>query len=296
MIKKNTSGFTLTEVLISLAIAAIVSMGTVGVLYNFHVFEKKVLNKTELQAFTQGLQTYLNSTNGCKSALVGTTLSNLPTQITLNGYTGFAGVTSVAQGTLISPQLKVASLTLVEKNFTGSGEAVMRSVGALKRKTALVSLDVDNSVANYKSSELQKQFQVAVLVDGANVIQNCMITKDMEGACQLLGGTFEPITRSCTPNETCQFFGRYITSFCGTSNASYPPTMGTYPCIGAATAPGQNPNNEFTSALSCPALTTAFFMGETSQKNVFTVSCGKKCSFTVTHSYLERYYMCMRCY
>lgn len=296
MIKKNTSGFTLTELLISLAIAVTISLGIAGVLYNFHVFEKRVINKTELQAFTQGMQTYLNSTNGCNSALIGKTLSTSPTEITLNGYTGFAGVASLAQGTLITPQLKITSLTLVEKNSAGSGEGVMRTGGTLRRKAGLISLNVDNSVANFQARELQKQFQVAVLVDSMNTIQNCMILKDIAGACGLLGGAFEPGTRSCTPKETCQFYGRYITSNCGTSNASYPATMGTYPCIGAATLAGQSPTNEFTSTLSCPVGSSSFLMGETSQSNVFSVTCGKKCSFSVTQTYVENYYMCLRCY
>ena len=282
--------------MVSLGLTVLVSLGIAGVLYNFHVFEKRTINKTEYQDYILGLQNYLNSTNGCNAVLVGKTLPATPTQIALNGYVGFGDTVVPAQGALVTPQLMIKSLTLTEKPAAGSGESVVRVSGTLSRKIGTISMVVDNTVVNQQHLETQKDFQVILLVDASNTIQNCMISKDMSGACQLLGGTLDPNTQTCTPNETCQFYGRYITSSCTSTDPAYPGTMGTYPCVGAASAPGQTPNNEFTGALSCPAGSDSFLMGETSQTNTFTVDCGKKCTSTVTQTYLEDYYMCLRCH
>lgn len=294
-LRVESRGFTITELMVALGITTLISLGVVGILYEFHVFERKVINKTEYQDYSASLQGYLTSTNGCNAALVGQTLSTTPAPFTVNGYVGFGDQVPPQAGAQISNQLSIQSLNLQEKVIAGTGESVVRIGTNLVRKTATVSLNMTAIVANQQTQERQKNIDLVVLVDNSNVIQSCVVSKDMQGACTLLGEVYDPTTKTCLPNATCQFFGRYITSSCTTSDPNYPGTMGTYPCIGAASAPGQTPNNEFTGGLSCPNGSQAFLMGETDQTNTFNVNCGKKCTETVTQNYTESYYMCLRC-
>jgi hypothetical protein len=298
----RSAGFTFTELAVSLAISAFVVLGISGILYEFHIFESKTFNKVAYQDFLFGVENYLKSTNGCSAALVGQTLDLTPREIALGGFKGLPEERPPRAGEAVNLQVSISSLTLKEKPIVGSGEALRKAVGSavtqsLIRKIGAITLEITNTVANQPPQKKTHEVDVSVLVNSSNVIQSCMISKDISGACELMGSKLDPsgATKTCVPTTTCQFYGRYITSSCTSSDPAYPATPGAAPCIGAANASGQPPTNEFTGDISCPAGAQAMPLGETSQQNTFTVSCGKKCTSTVTHRYQEDFFMCLRC-
>jgi len=229
-------------------------------------------------------------------------------------YKGFGeapkdGSTSFAAGTQITDSIQIAPGDGLQARFRSlvnvsqtdqfidkiTAATMLRRVMQVRMKlikkipTGMGLGSVDNPVR-----DVYFEFPVGVL---GSVVQNCLPQKSMADSCRVQGSVLDPLTGACKPTAACEFSGRYIDYDCTTTDGSYPIALGTYPCNQFALL--GNPAaaiNELTGARACPAGSQVFFMGEAGPLlNSFTVSCGKKCSFTVTHTYWEKYYSCMRC-
>lgn len=229
-------------------------------------------------------------------------------------YRGFGdhpadGSTSLAAGTLITDNLQIAPGDGLQARFRSLTHVVQTdnvidkiTTGVMLRRVMQIRLKLIKKISSTLTGatddkavrDVYLEFPVGVL--GA-VVQACLPEKSMADACRVQGTVLDPATGTCKPAATCEFSGRYIDYGCTTDNGSYPISMGTYPCNQFALL--GNPAqaiNEISGSQSCPAGSQVFFMGEAGPlPNSFTVSCGKKCSFTVTHTYWEKYYSCMRC-
>lgn len=271
----------------------------------------------------------LNPGHSCTGAFNGLTLPDEVSPTVWNGanitiplisgggnwmYTGFGqtpkdGSVFFAAGTQITDNIQIApgdglqarfrSLTKVSQTDKLidkiNSNTVLRRVmqirmKLIKKMPSVIGFgSVDNPIR-----DVYFEFPVGVL---GPVVQNCLPQKSMADSCKVQGSTLDTATQSCRPITACEFSGRYIDYNCTTNNVGYPASLGTYPCNQYALL--GNPAlsiNEMTGTRSCPAGSQVFFMGEAGPlQNSFVVSCGKKCSFTVTQTYWEKYYSCMRC-
>lgn len=284
----NKKGFTLPEILVAVGLMSIVSALFAFSILDMKVSEEEFRDKNDALLFMNSLSTYtLGNQDNCSGIVTGKTLpapgaAAVPFSIT--GYQGYGATGgpiqagSVITGTPANPGLRVKSVTLQAKS--GIVDSIVRSGSVdYTRRVAVVTISLERRQRKTNNQFLplpDRVVEFPVYLNSLGVMSACQLEMTPADVCQMIGSTLNVATPgTCTPAAQCQVKGSYATSTCS-------------PAYGGCPASILNP---VTAAASCPAGSTATQTGQVS--GTFNVSCGKKCSYNVTNTFV--FYLCMQC-
>lgn len=287
--RKSELGFSIIEIVVAMGIMAVVSGLFATSVVQLQKSQVHFEDRNDSLVFTSGLSTsLLSDQQTCTNLLTGIALTNNPTEITINNYSGLGSQTNVLrQGTTLvgtdsDPRVRVQSLTIQAKPGVPDTRVLSAGVEYI-RKVAVLSMIVQRRDGGNKTNGGQTQYitspprliEVPVYLQG-NTIQTCQISMTRTDVCNTMGAGIDPSnTSQCLPQEQCFVKGSFFVSNCS------PPYAGCNP--GSV--------NPITGAQSCPPKSTQTTTGMYTQ--TYEVSCGKKCSQTIVNT-LE-FFMCMQC-
>ncbi|MEK2646937.1 prepilin-type N-terminal cleavage/methylation domain-containing protein [Bdellovibrio sp. BCCA] len=276
---QNKNGFTLVEILVSLAILATVSIGVGAIIQVVFKRQANIVNKTESNEFMNSLGKWLQSAAGCSAALM-----NLPaptaseTPLTINGYNGYGGNNlPIADNFRINNQLLIKNVTIKDKGAAPSTLQIGTNI--YTRKVAQIKIGFEEQTAGTNVEMRTRFIEVPILIGPTNTIAQCHIETSLADACTAMGGTYVASSNTCKPATNCQMKGTYIVLTCSPSDSGCDPSFsGDY-------------RNPITNTTSCPSGATPSILGRFIHTH--EVSCGKKCTTTITNQ--EDFYICMQC-
>jgi hypothetical protein len=291
------AGFTITEIIVGVALSAVVVGVIASSLNALFGNVKAVQNRDEAANFFGALGKWINLENSCNLTLTGQQLPAVgaPAPVTIpgsanpGGYTGFAATAGpIGGGSLLTPNLRVDSLMLVEKNGA-TPQSVQWGGLTLTRRIATLSLNMSTWGASSTWTSLSpKVLEIPVYTNAGRVIQRCKLEANAGDACLAMGGSWDPNTGVCTPQTSCQHMGSYVQVTCNPAT----PCDATGTIYSDSAGPGgASQVNPVSSTVGCPPNSTASLSGRVQTSR--TVSCGKKCSFNQTVNIF--YYSCLRC-
>lgn len=293
--KFNSKGYSLTEVLVATGLVGIVSLVLSSAVINLKTAQITIEDKNEFIQFMASLNEYiLGKVGNCNTALQGIGLPppslnapgnpvnisipnfwNPPLPPAANPELGtIPGAKRNLSGPTANPRLRLTGLQLQAKP---GAPITVNSLGVnYTRYVAQIIVRAEQSDGNGGYIAISpKQIDVPVYLNGAGQVAKCQIEIQEPDICQMIGSTYNATTNNCVPKTQCQVKGSFVTSTCS------PGYAGCYP--GAP--------NPVTGGFNCPSNAVATKTGQFSQS--FQVSCGKKCTQTITNTI--RFYLCMAC-
>lgn len=284
-------GFTMAEVLVGLVILGVLSIG-VGALVRTVMTHQQTFNaKDEVGEFVASFSRWITTNDGCETALrtkrfPGSDLEDLE----VDGYQGYgmsdvmgAG-TTLKSGFRISPQITLARLQWKDKGIAPA--LINMGTNTYERRTAHIEMEFQLAVGDATPAERIRTMEVPLFIDPPStpgkIVRTCFTEMNSQNVCAALGYEATTPGGPCLPkvNTSCRMAGTYKTLTCspsgyGCHNAVHPEPL----------------ENQLTGAASCPpgsvGSRTAIF------KYPHTVSCGKKCTLTVTNT--MEFHICMAC-
>lgn len=243
--------------------------------------------------FTASLNSYLNSSIGCDDLKVarvdGGAFSTTPSAMSLTmwnyqGFTTIRGGTN-ALGERFTPftHIDLAALDATLEPITAASKVTAGTTAGTQEELFKTKLNIRAEIV-IGGAPRARIFNLPVLVDSTGVIKFCGDEKIIAESCAAIKGKYDPVTKKCTPNESCILKDTYSILTC-TIPAPLPATYGCSPLLGI------QKNNSFTGGQSCP---TGSVSVETDVSDWdWKVSCGKKCTSIVVNR--MRWFSCMAC-
>jgi len=281
---KNEKGMSLIEVMVTAATFAIIVVAMGNTMMSLYQHEATVTKKDMGNEFAADFSRVFTDTETCSSYLGGVVLasSGAARNLTFQDFLGHkrddALVTpssdDLAEGADIYDGLKCTGLDVRNSSLPDQPKVVDGNNRVVR--VAEIELRLSIVQTNGERELKPRRFRVPVLVDPAtNRITKCDTEIGFEDSCQSIGGNWDSAAGTCNPSTNCFIQGTYMTSVCNpTSTGCVDPQI-----------------NHITRGLSCPSPSVATRTGQF--RNVFTESCGKKCTRTITND--MAYYVCMFC-
>ncbi len=288
---KQSTGFSLIEIIVAMGIMSVVAglfaTSVVQLQKSQVTFEDKNASFSFVSALTGSL---LGDQQTCTALLQGTRLNASPTEFTMANFSGLGSKTvDLKKGAIVSGEsadtakVRIQGLTIHAKPDVQTTKIVANGI-EYDRRIAVVTLATEvrapgdqktgQKTAAYRA-EAPRTLEVPVYVR-SNVIQTCQINMTRMDVCNTIGAGIDPNNTSrCLPQEQCFVKGSFFISKCSPAYAGCMPSS----------------VNPITGSTTCPAKSTRTSTGMYSQ--TFNISCGKKCSYTVTNTI--EYFMCMQC-
>lgn len=292
-------GFTLAEILVAVAIMGVVVAGVTSAIVALFQNQAGLVDKNEANEFVASFSRYLQTESLCSVAFNG---MNFPAgnttgvELVLPNYNGMgvmmppaaSGATAptirLEKGVMITPRVRISKLIIRDK---GTAPIPVTSISGTPAFQHVAQVEIETEQKTQSSSRPDSwtkmrprfvEFPVVVGASGtpdAGRIRACQVDGELENACTLIGGVYNPTTRQCEGDTQCQLMGTYFTSRCSPSYSGCEPGK----------------TNQITGGYSCPAEAVASNTGRLRQ--TFRVSCGKKCTRTITHT--MNFYVCLKC-
>lgn len=283
---RNQRGFTLTEVLLSVSLMALVAIGVGAIMLDSFKQIQNAITRGASTEFADSFLKWLHTSNGCVAALQGKVLPNLETPLSVYGFgviTSQLPVTStapvIASGLVINPQLSIKSLTFKEKSGP-VGQPIRYNGIDLNQKVVQISLQMQTNTLNQPQSIRENIIEISVSVDASKIIQFCNVELSQEQICMAQNSKWDPVIGQCVPVEACTIMGRFARA------KSNPASQ----CCAHYSNPWKN---HITLNSTCPAGSVEQFIGEKYNGNSRTYSCGKKCTAPIKD--WEDFYVCLKC-
>ncbi|MBX3041270.1 MAG: prepilin-type N-terminal cleavage/methylation domain-containing protein [Bdellovibrionaceae bacterium] len=281
---RNSRGITLVELIVSLGVMSLVSVGVASAIYGLMTSQKGIMNRIDAGEFTGALARSMTEKMSCSSYLNGTPTPADWTPLTIPNYRGYGGSGgalgpgTVLGGTAANPTMWVQNMQWRMKPGIPAETVVVD--GEPKARTIMqVRIELNTREAGRVSPLPAREVEFVVLRNAANQVSDCEGTPSMEDACKALGTTYDPATASCLPGkEECIMRGTYINSYCNST-----------PCQATSKSPPRT--NEYTGNYTCPSGSnpvTTFDYTWTSNEQV-----GKK-SFRQVQNTIKAY-ICLQC-
>ncbi len=282
---RNQRGFTLTEVLLSAGLMALVAIGVGAIMLDSFKQTQNAITRGASTEFADSFLKWLHTSNGCVAALQGKVLPNLETPLSVNGFGAIASqlpVTAtppvIASGLVINPQLSIKSLTFKEK--PGLVGPIRYNGIDLNQKVVQISLQMQTNTLNQPQSVRENIIEISVAVNPGQVIQFCNVELSQEQICMAQNSKWDPVIGQCVPVEACTIMGRFARA------KSNPASQ----CCAHYSFPWKN---HITLNSTCPVGSVEQFIGEKYNGNSRTYSCGKKCTAPIQD--WEDFYVCLKC-
>lgn len=288
--KKN--GFTLVEVMITVAILGLISLGAASLLNVLAKSQQQLTQEIESDTFVGELGKYIRSKEGCYTVLYNkkypSSSSQTPLSILMgpNGYNGYgapANATNLNSGFQVSPKLTINQISL-KGNATLNQKLETKAQGIaadIYMRSLDIVLEYTQSVgANNQTKSVTFPATVITRSDNNDIISCNEIDYTMESLCSNINGN--PVGQICKMSSECRSYGSYISKQCDD---------GKNAC--KKLHPGAQYENTFTGASSCPSNSYAVETGKTGSVYSHHASCGKKCSYAVYTQ--EIFVTCIKC-
>lgn len=305
---KYNYGFSLLEMMIATGI-----LSAVVVLFSTSMVELKKTqvgfdSKNESMIFFNDLSTnILSNQDTCTSMLEGTRLTPEKSNFELRNITNLPGKTTFKAGDTLAgsksnSRVRLRSLTITEKTDVPATRIQTDGTEYFK-KTAEIELvpeqhvpgKQDNTTGSYIALP-PKKIEVSVYVTPDNIIKFCQLKLNKSDVCNTMGSNLDgENTSQCAPAEQCSIRGSFITSDCNPSKYATglcnPDSRLGMECQAAPDRCMPGTVNPITEKQTCPEGTSRTKTGRFTQS--FEVSCGKKCSRTVTNT--VEFFTCTLC-
>ena len=282
---RNQRGFTLTEVLLSVSLMALVAIGVGAIVLDSFKQIQNAITRGASTEFADSFLKWLHTSNGCVAALQGKVLPVLDTPLSVNGFGVIASqlpLTAtppvITSGLVINPQLSIKSLTFKEKS--GLLGPIRYNGIDLNQKVVQINLQMQPNTLNQPQSVRENIIEISVSVDASKIIQFCNVELSQEQICMAQNSKWDPVIGQCVPVEACTIMGRFARA------KSNPASQ----CCFHYSIPWQN---HITGNATCPAGSVEQFIGEKYNGNSRTYSCGKKCTAPIQD--WEDFYVCLKC-
>jgi prepilin-type N-terminal cleavage/methylation domain-containing protein len=317
---KSEKGFSLIELVIGLTVLSLISVAVGTSFLNIFSNQQNVANQSTVTGIDSALSNYFKSSEFCASSLENLSVTGSKQRLVVKGFEGMGSTgADLESGSLIGGQVLLANVTIrynssipaVDTYFNGA-TARARAVDisynfktrkAFAEKGASYSAITDDP--NAWLARKEHTVLVPVKIQGGRIV-SCDGANSPESACAAVGGSW--IAGKCEPKASCVYKGTFISWSCsgvrsdtvcgdtfqgilndldaidGDDGASIQGTIVKNPTNGGVTNPR-------TGAFSCPDGSTKTFTGRDTHQ--YTLSCGKKCSYTVTQA--ADFFSCRKC-
>lgn len=291
-------GFTLAEILVAVAIMGVVVAGMTSAIVSLFQNQAGLADKNEANEFVAAFSRYLQTETSCSIALKGIQFpvgNTTGIDLVIKNYNG-AGIMipgaangtkaqtiDLEQGSMIAPRVRISKLIIRDKGVPPIPVAFASEPA--NQYIAQVEIEIEQRTqSTSKPNSWTKmrprfiEFPVVIGASGApdvGRVRACQVDGELENACTLIGGVYDPKTKQCTGDTQCQLMGTYYTSTCSPSYSG---------C-----EPGEP--NQMTGSFSCPTGSVASKSGRLVQS--FRVRSGKKGSITVRNT--MEFFVCMQC-
>lgn len=300
--KKSSSGFGLTELLVSAGLLGFIGLAVATLGVNLFKMQGKNVVMSEMNEFASSLGYYLKQS--CHDEFNGevfpySALSNPPsTPLVVGGYKGFGDFQtgSIETGTIFEDKWKVTNLVWKHKTsipgqeYRREDEDYTLVVATISIQSELIQIESENIRMPIYSVE------IPFLIDpDTKKIVDCMSARGLAGEdiCAIIGAEYDPDTKTCMPDQNCFLLTQFVncTSDKGSNPNSQTPDS---PCDELIKPEVEhytfNYYNENDTG-SCPTDADMILSGEVSRREQH--SCGKKC--TNTYYATGKIYLCMAC-
>ena len=306
LFKNKTNGFSLIELVISVAVLSAISLGVAYNIANVFKQQSMVNNMGEAKSFANDLMEYLSSPEYCENELIGQ-----PFNTSMNkdlSVTGMGDVKSASRGGSIAKNSQLSESIILKEltiaNKTGvPAEQVFYQNQNVNLRAIRVTVNMAHRVSEGSGSSnwtdlKPKYVDIPVLTVGGNII-GCGMNAglDPQLTCTQIGSTWNASKDSCEPKEQCNLRGTYTRWVCTPADGG---CGGNVTTLVGGTAGGSGGKggstvggipNPVTGALSCPPLATPELSGV--REATYTVSCGKKCTRNIRE--VTSFFICMEC-
>lgn len=302
--KKFERGVSLIELVIGLTVLSLISVAVGTSFLNIFSNQQNVSNQSTITGIDAALSNYFSTSTFCDNSLKNLAVSNQERPLEIKGFSGAGSNGGVLRsGTLIDDQVMLSNATIklnntlpsVDTYFNGS-TAQARVVDISYNFKSKKAFSESNSANDPNAwMERKKHTKIVPVKIQSGRIVSCEGSNSAESACAATGGSWE--NGKCEPKESCVYKGTFIRwtcqgvrndSSCGSSFANVLSTSQGQVIIGGTNGGVMNPR---TGAFSCPSGSTKTFTGRDTHQ--YTLSCGKKCSYTVTQA--ADFYSCRKC-
>lgn len=266
----KTAGFSLMEVMVSVALVGGLALGLVKFMGNMSDVQQRSSNAITRDQFANNMGQYIYTPMGCED-LKGQRFNSSDKAINLTRWKVF-GLASIATGT----KLKGFDIAKLEGEQDLSPTLPRVTIGG---QTLIKTILKVNLLLSTEGKTKKFFFNIPVLSDTGGTVRFCNADQSLRETCVLMKGTYNEATGACDVDKTCQFKGTYITLSCSPSN------------YGCSMSEGAAKPNEYTTGFSCPVPSIAHNTSNKSWNH--SASCGKKCSVTIQNT--MNWYTCLVC-
>jgi hypothetical protein len=299
----------LVELLISIGVLSTISLGVAYNIANIYQQQNMVTNVGEAKNFSNNLVEYLSSAEFCENELLNTPFqANMNRNLVVRGM-GDMKDAGNASGTIqansqLAENIMLRNLTIENKTGITPQQVFYQNANAnLRAVRVTVSMahrSMDNSQNNVWTDLKPKFIDIPVLTAGGRIVACGMNAGlDEELTCTQIGSVWDASRNVCEPREQCNLRGTYTQWTCspayGGCGGNVSNLIGGSP--GGIGGGGKSPAtvggipNPVTGQLNCPPRATPEISGV--REATYVISCGKKCSQTITET--TRFYVCMEC-
>ena len=289
--KNNPLGFSLIEILISIAILSTISLGVAYNIASLYKSQDKVADSSETRNFSNSLADYLGSNEFCKNELLGTPApQDVERDLVISGLGGaMPGANDIRAGQEIIPGIRINKIS-IKKKTSVTTQQVFDGTNNLDLIAARITINMQNSDSLNPGEwlDLRPQTIDIPLLVLNNRIESCGISSaDPTLTCAAIGKSWDESTGSCRPKSSCNIRGSFIKWFCDPNPDGYN-ECGKGSGLGSG---GDGIPNAVTGGLNCPSGATPEPSGEVSY--TYQIDCGKKCTLTINET--VKFYICMEC-
>jgi prepilin-type N-terminal cleavage/methylation domain-containing protein len=268
---RNSRGFTLFEIVISMGIFSIILYAVMSLTRELTNTEKRSANQLSKSQFVNALGHYLYSPVGCQD-LIGKKFTTTYATFALTQWTQL-GATPITTGTVFKDftvtELKgQIDLSPTLPRFTVAGES-------LKKTLLSIKAEVEVGLTKYPL-----YYNLSVLAKDDGVVVRCGDDKTDVEICAVVKGVYNPATGLCNIASTCNLKGTIMNLTC---------TPSTWGCDTTTYGPDR-PNN-YTGTFNCPVGAVKTQTGTINFSHV--ASCGAKCTTTVSDT--ATWFSCIEC-
>ena len=269
----SDSGFTIMEVTIASALMGIVLLGGMQLFSQVNSVKSRGENFLKRSDFNAAFSQFVASGKGC-SDLIGRTIGDTFAEMEISNW-NYLGATSLKAGDKVDG---ITVLSLEARQSLGANLPTVQ-IGTDNLKKTMVEIRLKLS---QKGAIKTHYYNVPVLSLGTGEVKLCSSNKNVAEICNTMLGTYDPATNNCIVANSCQLRGTFKTLSCAPAPADGSDCDLLY---------GVGESNIYTTVESCPIGSISTVTGVINWNH--TVSCGKKCTQTVTNT--VTWFSCLEC-
>ncbi len=291
-------GFTLAEIMISVVIVSVITLGMASAITDLMKAQMTVADKDDSNQFGVAIGRYLYTTEFCTSSLKETVLPVGATSnaLAITNYLGFGATSAtgdtIAANSLVGRRVRVKNLTIKNKGIPPRAITLQEAGGPINYQLyiAQVELLMERQTESDWTPERPRYFEFPVMINPltGNKIVRCAVSAKNLDFCSVQGASVKTLPSGqeiCAPaGVQCIARGAFATNTCVPNIGAACPTGVVNPITGTASCP---PPLDTPTAAPFPPTKTG------QMQTAFTISCGKKCTTDVNMT--TEYFMCQEC-